>query len=150
MFIEHPQFPIGIDCSCLLYFGLGIHRTRGQFHFNSLFDSVELSWPIKNNQQETVNKALIHTMEILNDANGGEISPLLFGGKGYSDQSVFHPLGGAVLGKACDFFGRIKNYENLYVIDSASIPGSTACANPSFTVAALAERNIADIIEKDF
>jgi cholesterol oxidase len=54
------------------------------------------------------------------------------------------------MGKACDFFGRVKNYEKLYVNDSALIPGSTACANPAFTVAAIAERNMEKIIHEDF
>jgi cholesterol oxidase len=60
-----------------------------------------------------------------------------------------HPLGGAVLGKACDLYGRIRNYTGLYVIDSALIPGSTGCVNPSLTIAALAERNIERILTED-
>jgi cholesterol oxidase len=51
-----------------------------------------------------------------------------------------HPLGGAVLGKACEFDGRVKNQPGLYVVDGALIEGSTGLANPSFTIAALAER----------
>jgi cholesterol oxidase len=150
IFIEHPQFPIGIDCSCLLYFGIGINPTRGYFYYDPFFDRVGLFWPKNNNRQQTVNEAMIYTMEKLNEANDGEISLLFFGSEGFNDEAVYHPLGGAVLGEACDYFGRIKNYENLYVIDSALIPGSTACANPAFTVAAIAERNIERIIEEDF
>ena len=51
-----------------------------------------------------------------------------------------HPLGGAVLGKACDLDGRVKRYPGLYVVDGALIEGTTGLANPSFTIAALAER----------
>ncbi|MCX6131456.1 MAG: GMC family oxidoreductase N-terminal domain-containing protein, partial [Proteobacteria bacterium] len=29
IFIEHPQLPLGVDLSCLLYFGIGISKTRG-------------------------------------------------------------------------------------------------------------------------
>ena len=50
-----------------------------------------------------------------------------------------HPLGGMVLGKACDLDGRVFGYQNLYVVDGSLIPGSTGCANPSLTIAALAE-----------
>jgi len=60
-----------------------------------------------------------------------------------------HPLGGAVLGKACDFYGRLENYQGLYVMDGALIAGSTGCANPAFTIAALAERNIEQILDRD-
>jgi cholesterol oxidase len=150
LFIEHPQFPIGLDCSCLLYFALGINPTKGQFVHNPLFDAVSLSWPQTGNQQQVVNDALLYTMDKLNDANGGVTSPLLFGQKLYNDSAVFHPLGGVVMGEACDYFGRIKNYDRLYAIDSSIIPGSTATANPSFTVAAIAERNIERIIDEDF
>ena len=37
----------------------------------------------------------------------------------------------------------------LYVTDGALIPGSTACANPSLTIAALAERNAATVVPQD-
>jgi cholesterol oxidase len=61
-----------------------------------------------------------------------------------------HPLGGAVMGRACDLFGRVKGYSGLYVVDGAFIPGSTAAANPAFTIAAFAERSMSDILAKDF
>lgn len=65
------------------------------------------------------------------------------------DPATFHPLGGAVIGKVCDQYGRVKGQKGLYVNDGALIPGSTACANPSLTIAALAERNIDAIIKAD-
>jgi cholesterol oxidase len=60
-----------------------------------------------------------------------------------------HPLGGVVLGKACDVDGRVKNYPGLYVVDGALIEGSTGLANPSFTIAALAERCLDRILSRD-
>ncbi|MFN7148078.1 MAG: GMC oxidoreductase [Microthrixaceae bacterium] len=65
------------------------------------------------------------------------------------DPCTFHPLGGAVIGKACDGYGRVLGQRGLYVNDGALIPGSTACANPSLTIAALAERNIDHIVRRD-
>lgn len=65
------------------------------------------------------------------------------------DPCTFHPLGGAVIGKVCDEFGRVLGQRGLYVNDGALIPGSTACANPSLTIAALAERNIDHIARSD-
>lgn len=65
------------------------------------------------------------------------------------DPATFHPLGGAVIGSVCDAYGRVADKPGLYVNDGALIPGSTACANPSLTICALAERNIDTIIKKD-
>jgi cholesterol oxidase len=62
---------------------------------------------------------------------------------------TFHPLGGAVLGRACDGFGRLAGYRGLYVSDAALIPGSTAACNPALTVAALAERCLDDVVAHD-
>ncbi|WP_282070489.1 GMC oxidoreductase [Janibacter hoylei] len=39
-----------------------------------------------------------------------------------------------------------RRHPGLYVMDGAGIPGSTGTANPSLTITALAERNIAQII----
>ncbi len=63
--------------------------------------------------------------------------------------STFHQLGGAVIGKVCDAHGRVLGQRGLYVTDGALIPGSTACANPSLTIAALAERNAATVVPND-
>ena len=57
-----------------------------------------------------------------------------------------HPLGGAVIGRATDGYGRVRGYRSLYVMDGAAVPGSTGTVNPSLTISALAERNIEQII----
>ena len=60
--------------------------------------------------------------------------------------STYHPLGGMVMDKACDLYGRVHGYPRMYVMDGALLPGSCATANPSWTIAALAERNIQRIL----
>ncbi len=60
-----------------------------------------------------------------------------------------HPLGGATLDTACDNVGRVRGYHGLYVTDAALIPGSTGGCNPSWTIAALAERCLDTIIGQD-
>jgi cholesterol oxidase len=58
-----------------------------------------------------------------------------------------HPLGGMQLGGgATDLYGRVSGYPGLYAIDGSILPGNVGGANPSFTITALAERCIANII----
>ncbi|MBJ7470669.1 MAG: FAD-dependent oxidoreductase [Solirubrobacteraceae bacterium] len=63
--------------------------------------------------------------------------------------NTFHALGGATIGTVCDDYGRVLEQPGLYVTDGALIPGSTACANPSLTIAALAERNVQQVLRRD-
>jgi cholesterol oxidase len=60
-----------------------------------------------------------------------------------------HPLGGAVVGRVCDRFGRVRRHRGLYVVDGAFIPGSAGLVNPSLTIAALAERDMERILAED-
>ena len=50
----------------------------------------------------------------------------LFGSsnKVFADDFTYHPLGGCVLGKATDNYGRLHGYSGLYVMDGALIPGA--------------------------
>jgi cholesterol oxidase len=147
--------PDGVH-SCL---GLGIPKPFGKFQYNPSTDSVGLYWPTR------LDNALVAKTERLFEVLDASLSnglvrhrikegmvpepvngPISTG----NDAAISgHPLGGAVMGKACDPYGRVYGNRGLYVVDGALIPGSTACTNPSFTIAALAERCMDNIIAKD-
>ncbi|MGH2510047.1 MAG: GMC family oxidoreductase, partial [Ktedonobacteraceae bacterium] len=62
-----------------------------------------------------------------------------------------HPLGGCPMGRnrnegVVDSYGRVFNYPDLYIADGSVMPGPVG-ANPSLTIAALAERFAERIIE---
>jgi cholesterol oxidase len=62
-----------------------------------------------------------------------------------------HPLGGAPMGRdstegVCDEYGEVFGYPGLHVMDGALLPGPVG-ANPSFTIAAVADRCCTHIIE---
>jgi cholesterol oxidase len=59
-----------------------------------------------------------------------------------------HPLGGCVIGRATDLYGRIAGYRNLYAVDGSLVPGNAGGANPSLLITALAERAMDDIIKQ--
>ena len=81
-------------------------------------------------------------------ANGGTPSGLLWD-KGFGAEICYHPLGGAVLGKTTDLFGRVKGYNNLYITDGALVPASIG-VNPFLTITALAEYCMENIVKRDY
>jgi cholesterol oxidase len=62
-----------------------------------------------------------------------------------------HPLGGAAMGRhpgegVCDSYGEVFGHPGLYVADGAVMPGPVG-ANPSLTIAALADRMSTRLLE---
>jgi cholesterol oxidase len=148
----------------LLSLGIGIPSVKGRFNYDSTTGLVKLQWPDSNNSGDPkVLKAAEFASRLINRKNATSISQpqtnITMGSYPQrkiriTDQvsdniPVSHPLGGAVLGKACDLYGRVIGYQGLYVVDSALIPGSTGATSPSFTIAALAERCMERILAED-
>jgi cholesterol oxidase len=146
-FVEHPQFPAWEwSRGKLLHFSLCINPTRGRFVYDAEKDKVVLEWPADGNAY--ARSVARYTLERLNDANGGELADDVFI-RGLHDGFTYHPLGGMVMGKATDLFGRVKGYPGLYTLDGSLIPGSSAAVNPSLTITANAERCIEAILAED-
>jgi len=124
------------------YASLGIPPAIGSFAYDAASDSVTLNWPGSDPRLGNFLAAAQQTLTVLDQRNGSltlGINPFVSA----------HPLGGAVLGKACELDGQVKRYPGLYVVDGALIEGSTGLANPSFTIAALAERCMDHILWRD-
>lgn len=58
-----------------------------------------------------------------------------------------HAQGGCAMGQVTSPEGQVLGFDNLYVMDAAVFPGSVG-VNPSHTIAAVAERNIAAFIQR--
>lgn len=160
MNLELSVNPNGVQ-SCL---GLGIPQPRGEFKYNPATDSVNLYWKpafdktaIKRTEQlfaildKTATSPTRHPTSETREG-GMSVKKSKSTNQPSSETSGTisgHPLGGMVIGKACDPYGRVYGCQGLYVVDGALIPGSTACTNPSFTIAALAERCMDKIIAED-
>ena len=84
-------------------------------------------------------EALLERFQI---ANGGDIVPP-------SVKITGHQLGGAVMGKVCDSYGRVIGKKGLYVVDGALLPGSSTCMNPALTIASVAERALETILREN-
>lgn len=129
-----------VDVGILASLGIGLDNTRGRFVYHRETDRVQLDWPSNGNAE-----VLARTMAVNRKAaatSGAALPPIWEANASFTA----HPLGGAVLGKATDGYGRVHGYRGLYVMDGAAVPGSTGTVNPSLTISALAERNVEAII----
>ena len=111
---------------------------RGKLYFNPEKDGLEIEYEL----DDDAIKASQALLDRFQKANGGEIIPP-------SVQITGHQLGGAVMGKVCDSYGRVFGKKGLYVVDGALVPGSSTCMNPALTIAALAERALDTIIKEN-
>ncbi|WP_280181726.1 GMC oxidoreductase [Nocardia farcinica] len=134
---------IPVETGALASLGMVLDPTRTRFGYNAADGRVGLSWDRVNRDQVV---AAARTVDQRIAERAGSL--VGYGPIGYDANALFtaHPLGGAVLGKATDGYGRVHGHPGLYVMDGAAIPGSTATVNPSLTITALAERNIERII----
>lgn len=146
-FAEVAPLPTGIETYASLYLSITNTTRRAEFSWNAAANKVDLSWQTAWKQDSiTMAKTIF---DKINSKEGTIYRTDLFGAyKVWQDGLTYHPLGGAVLNKATDNYGRLPGYPGLYVIDGALIPGNTT-VNPFVTITALAERNIDRIIATD-
>ncbi|WP_030868632.1 GMC oxidoreductase [Streptomyces sp. NRRL F-2747] len=146
-FAEVAPLPTGIETYASFYLSITKNPNRAEFTYNAASGNVELNWQTAW-KQPSIDMAK-SIFDKINSKEGTIYRTDLFGtNKIWGDHLTYHPLGGAVLNKATDNYGRLHGYTGLYVIDGALIPGNTS-VNPFVTITALAERNIEKIIATD-
>jgi cholesterol oxidase len=146
-FAEVAPLPVGIETYASFYLSITNTQKRAQFSWNPTTSQVDLNWQTSW-KQDSINMAKT-IFDKINAKEGTIYRTDLFGlSKVWNDTLTYHPLGGVVLNKATDNYGRLAEYPGLYVIDGSLIPGNTS-VNPFVTITALAERNIEEIIATD-
>lgn len=148
VFAEIAPLPIGFETWVSLYLAITRNRERATFTYDAASDGVKLGWSAA---QSAVSVAMAKKLfDRINSANATIYRYDLFGsaGKVFADDFCYHPLGGCVLGKATDDYGRVKGYSKLYVTDGSLVPGSIG-VNPFVTITALAERTMARVLVED-
>ena len=146
-FAEVAPLPTGIETWASFYLSITKNPNRAQFTWNAAANRVDLSWQTAWKQAGIDMAKTI--FDKINSTEGTIYRTDLFGTyKIWGDHLTYHPLGGAVLNKATDNYGRLLGYSGLYVMDGSLIPGNTS-VNPFVTITALAERNIEKIIATD-
>ncbi|WP_409467569.1 GMC oxidoreductase [Streptomyces sp. HC307] len=146
-FAEVAPLPTGIETYASFYLSITKNPHRAQFSWNAASGKVELNWQTAW-KQPSIDMAK-SIFDRINAKEGTIYRTDLFGAyKIWGDHLTYHPLGGAVLSRATDNYGRLHGHSGLYVIDGSLIPGNTS-VNPFVTITALAERNIEEIIAAD-
>jgi cholesterol oxidase len=148
VFAEVAPLPTGIETWASFYLSITKNPNRAQFNWNPTANKVDLSWQTAWKQPGIDMARTI--FDKINAKEGTIYRSDLFGvGKIWGDHLTYHPLGGAILNKATDNYGRLQGYTGLYVVDGSLIPGNTS-VNPFVTITALAERNVEKVIATDF
>ncbi|MFS8197960.1 GMC oxidoreductase [Streptomyces sp. CWNU-52B] len=146
-FAEVAPLPTGIETYASFYLSITKNPHRAQFSWNAATGKVDLDWQTAWKQPSIDMAKTI--FDRINAKEGTIYRTDLFGTyKIWGDHLTYHPLGGAVLDRATDNYGRLHGHRGLYVIDGALIPGNTS-VNPFVTITALAERNIETIVAAD-
>lgn len=148
---EHPFFteiaplPMGMDVATALYLLINRVDKKGEVSYDAVQQTLKLDWNESNTIHMKENAK--YFVRKMNQANGGTRSHFLFN-NGFGPDICYHPLGGCVLGKATNEFGKLKGHENLYVLDGSLIPG-TIGVNPFVTITAIAEYCIENLIRQN-
>jgi cholesterol oxidase len=137
-----------------LYVGLGLVPPIGYFTYDRASDSVTINWPNTDPRLDRYAAGCNAMLERLNAANPGSQTWFNTEDPGYiaagGPALTGHPVGGAVIGKACDFSGRVHGHRGLYVVDGSLVPGGgVGGVNPAFTISALVERCLDTIVSRD-
>lgn len=147
IFAEIAPLPAGLETYASLYLAITKNPERARFQFNSSTGKVDLSWSVSQNQK-SIDMAK-KVFDKINKKEGTIYRTDLFGVyKTWGDDFTYHPLGGCLLNKATDNYGRLPEYPGLYVVDGSLVPGNVG-VNPFVTITALAERNMEKIISTD-
>jgi len=148
-------FALGNAPGFSLYVGLGFAPALGYFTYDPATDSTTINWPNTDKRLNTYSAGVNSMLNRLNAANPGSFTVFNTEDPGYKASGApaltAHPVGGVPMGKACDFSGRVHGHNGLYIVDGSIIPGgNVGGVNPSFTIAALAERTMDTVIDRDF
>jgi cholesterol oxidase len=131
----------------LVFLMLGQDAADGRMRLTRIFRRFEVQWSPK--RSERLFAAMARVTEQLGSAAGAE--PFFALGKGPLGKDItVHPLGGCPMADdpalgIVDGRGRVHGHPGLHVADGSIVPTALG-VNPSETIAALAERNVEQLL----
>ncbi|WP_068599213.1 GMC family oxidoreductase N-terminal domain-containing protein [Vaginella massiliensis] len=134
-FTEIAPLPMGMNVATSLYLMINKLDKFGEVTYHPTEDKIELKWDLSHTQKMKENAR--HFIKKMNRTNGGTRAHFLFH-NGFGHDICYHPLGGAVIDKATNAYGKLNLHQNLFVLDGSLIPGSIG-VNPFLTITALTE-----------
>ncbi|WP_446697003.1 GMC oxidoreductase [Streptomyces violaceus] len=148
VFAEIAPLPTGLEHWVSLYLAITGNPERASFSYDTGSGELRLGWTSAHSAASVAMAKKL--FDRINEANATIYRYDLFGSpsKVFADDFTYHPLGGCVLGKATDDYGRVKGCSRLYVTDGSLVPGSLG-VNPFVTITALAERTMARVLAED-
>ncbi|HEX8752849.1 MAG TPA: GMC family oxidoreductase [Solirubrobacterales bacterium] len=137
------------DTDSLIFLMIGRDAANGRMRLTPLFHSLAIDWDRKGS--EPLFADLERTAKEVAAGSGADLYYALEEGMLDSFTTV-HPLGGCPMADdpaagVVDEFGRVHGYPGLRVLDGSIVPTSLG-VNPSKTIAALAERGAAQLVEE--
>lgn len=147
MTIVQGPVPFPVDLGVTSVIGFGIVQPRGEFRYDPVRDDAVLHWSQSYDAQLT-SEIGQRIRSIVGGTLKDDFTNPTFDTSAF-ETTTYHPLGGATIGDVCDSHGRVLGQRGLYVTDGSLIPGSTGACNPSMTIAALAERNMDEIVTRE-
>jgi cholesterol oxidase len=132
----------------LIFLMIGRDAADGQMRLTPLFRRFDIRWSKDASAQLFAD--LERTAKEIAEASGATPFYALEGGP-LSKFATVHPLGGCPMADdpargVVDDAGRVHGYSGLYVLDGSIVPTALG-VNPSKTIAALAERGAAKLVE---
>jgi choline dehydrogenase-like flavoprotein len=136
------------DTDSLVFLMIGRDAADGQMRLTPLFRQFDIRWSKAGSAQLFAD--LERTAIELAEASGATPFYALEGGP-LSKFTTVHPLGGCPMADdvsqgVVDDAGRVHGYPGLHVLDGSIVPTALG-VNPSKTIAALAERGAARLVE---
>ena len=140
--------PASLSAGGLPLLGMGRDVPDGRMYLRN--GHLDIDWAHSKGSREYFER-LRGTSRDIADTLGGRFAdnPLWF----LKRVITVHPLGGAPMGRhagegVVDAYGNVFGHPGLHIADGSVMPGPTG-PNPSFTIAALADRFADQIIEPD-
>lgn len=133
-----------------IFLVMGRDKGNGRIRLQPLTRDLHVEWDVNPNR--CLYDAEQQIASDIAKALGGDVAWDPFWRRLHLPASV-HNLGGCVMsdddkGGVTSPIGEVWGHPNLFVLDGASLPGATG-VNPSHTIAAVAERNIEQIIARE-